>query len=186
LKIELEIVEKIYYNVGTIVIKWVKVERRNIPAFWIFHEVELMFLGQFKHTIDEKGRMTIPARFRNLLADGAFITRGFDQNLIVLSRSDFEKLSQHVHSLSLTKPDVRDLIRLLFAHAVMAEFDKSGRILIPQFLRNSAQLDGAVVVVGFGKFFEIWSHKLWTEKEVQFENAALTAKKFEMFDLPLE
>ena len=145
-----------------------------------------MFLGQFKHTIDEKGRMTIPARFREMLGDFAYITHGFDQNLIVLTRDNFGKLSQSVHRLSMTKPEVRDLIRLLFAHAVLVEFDKSGRIIIPQFLRKAAQLDGSVIVVGFGKFFEIWSQQLWAKKEVQFEDAKLNAKKFEMFDLSLE
>lgn len=164
---------------------WEKVERRIRPAFWLFRKVELMFLGQFEHNIDEKGRLTIPAAFREELSQGAYITRGFDNNLIVLSKESFEKLFQRAQALSLTKSEVRDMNRLFFANATLVEFDKAGRVLIPQFLRLAAKLDSSVVVAGTGKYFEIWAKHLWAEKGEQFDDAGLNEKKFEMLDWSL-
>jgi len=109
-----------------------------------------MFLGQYQHNIDEKGRLTIPARFRDQLADGAYIIRGFDRNLMVLTPAYFETLYDRVNHMNLTDPTARLLKRLIFSGADRVEVDKAGRILLPQFLRQSASLNGDVVVVGVG------------------------------------
>ena len=90
-----------------------------------------MFLGQYRHNLDNKGRLTIPARFRELLSDGAYITQGFDKNLMVLTAPTFEFISQRVNQMSITDPTARELKRLLFSTADRVEPDSNGRILIP-------------------------------------------------------
>ena len=144
-----------------------------------------MFLGQHEHTIDEKGRMTIPARFREALEAGAYITQGFDQNLIVLTSPDFEKLTQVLNRMSLTDPTARQLRRHFFANADRLEVDKAGRILLPQFLRQVAHLDGNAMVVGAGEYVEIWSKSLWEQQQVILQDAEANAQKFAALDLSL-
>ena len=143
-----------------------------------------MFLGQFEHAIDEKGRMTIPARFREELGEVAYITRAFDQNLTVMPESVFESLADRISDLTVTDPEVRLLQNLIFSNAVRVEFDRAGRILIPQFLRDGAGLQSAAVVVGQGKRFEIWSPELWTE-QVKVQNSPEMAQHFKELNLPM-
>jgi MraZ protein len=142
-----------------------------------------MFLGQHEHTIDEKGRLIIPARYREPLEAGAFITRGFDNNLIVLTASHFEQIYQRVNQMSMTDPSARSLRRLMFANADRVQFDKTGRILIPQFLRDAAGLNSSVVVVGVGDFFEIWSAEQWAKQSEQLRDAETNAQRFAALNL---
>jgi MraZ protein len=160
------------------------VERRyisGVPA--IKHGIEHMFLGQYRHNIDNKGRLTIPARFRELLADGAYITQGFDRNLMVLRSPSFEGISRRVNQLSMTDPDVRELRRLIFSTADRADVDRSGRILIPQFLRTVAQIDSEVMVVGVGDYFELWAPEIWDQQLNQLQDVESNAQRFSAFDL---
>jgi MraZ protein len=143
-----------------------------------------MFLGRFYHTLDDKGRLTIPARFRDLLLpDGAYVMQGFDKNLLVLPTAAFNVLSQEVNQKSMTDPTSRLLRRLVFSTANRLEFDRAGRILIPQFLRQSAGLDTDVVVVGAGRYFEIWSPDAWEAQDEQLQDAQANAQRFSAFDL---
>jgi MraZ protein len=142
-----------------------------------------MFLGQYEHTIDDKGRLTIPARYRDLLPDGAYITQGFDANLIVLPPALYEQLSKRISNLSLTEPSARLLRRLMFSSAEKVDVDKSGRILIPQFLRQNANLDSAAMVVGSGDFFEIWSPAEWAGQSAKLKDADANAERFAGLDL---
>jgi MraZ protein len=142
-----------------------------------------MFLGQHEHTIDEKGRLIIPARYREPLEAGAFITRGFDQNLIVLTASHFEQIYQRVNQMSMTDPSARSLRRLMFANADRVQFDKTGRILIPQFLRETAGLNSSVVVVGVGEFFEIWSAEQWAKQSEQLGDTETNTQRFAALNL---
>ncbi len=143
-----------------------------------------MFLGQYEHAIDEKGRMTIPARFRDELGEIAYITRAFDQNLTAMPEPVFNSLADRLNDLSVTVPEVRLLQSLIFSNAVRVEFDRSGRILIPQFLRDQARLQGAAIVVGQGKRFEIWAPELWVE-QVSAQNSPAIALRFKELNLPL-
>ena len=137
-------------------------------------QVEQMFFGQFYHNIDEKGRLTIPARYRDILAaEGAYLMRGFDQNLMVFPASTFESISHRVDQMSLTDPRTRLLRRLVFSTASQIEIDKAGRILLPQFLRQSCHLDSNAVVAGVGKFFEIWSPERWAGQDEQLQDDSL-------------
>jgi MraZ protein len=145
-----------------------------------------MFLGQYEHTIDEKGRLTVPSRFRELLQDGAYITQGFDQNLVVLTAATFDHISSRVNRMSITDPTARQLKRLIFSHADRLEVDRAGRILIPQFLRASAQLDGAAIMVGVGDYFEIWSPERWQEQNTLLQDGEANAQRFAALDLSVQ
>lgn len=144
-----------------------------------------MFLGQFYHNLDEKGRLTIPSKFRELLGlDGAFVMQGFDHNLMVLPSALFESLSVRVNSMSITNASARKLRRVVFATATKVEVDKIGRILIPQFLRKAAELQGSATIVGSGSYFEIWSSENWESQQIELDNIQNDPTLFESLDLP--
>jgi MraZ protein len=147
-------------------------------------QVEHMFLGQYRHTLDNKGRLTIPARFRDALSDGAYITQGFDRNLRVLTVQAFERIYQGADRLSSTDPVARQLRRLIFASANLVEPDKVGRILIPHFLRDVAGLVDEAVVVGVGDSIEIWSPENWEKQVSLLQDADANAERFTALDLP--
>lgn len=151
----------------------------------IIGEIELMFLGTYEHTIDEKGRMTIPVRFRDLIVEGAYITLGFDHNLMVLTNEVFSSLSARINAMSITNSSARDLRRLMFANAVLIETDKAGRILIPNFLRQMIQLEGQAIVIGVGNYFEIWSPQLWSPKSTELLDGEINSQRYETLDLSL-
>ena len=142
-----------------------------------------MFLGQYRHTIDNKGRMIVPARFRDLLSDGAYIAQGFDRNLMVLTVASFEFISQRVNQLSLTDETARQLRRLIFASADRVDVDKAGRIRIPQFLLERATFDTEAVIVGVGDYFEIWAPDSWKKQESFLQDADANAQRFAALDL---
>ena len=142
-----------------------------------------MFLGQYRHNFDAKGRLTIPARFRELLTDGAFVTQGFEKNLMVLITPAFEVITQRVNQTSITDPTARDLKRLLFSNADRVAPDKNGRILIPQFLREQSGLKSEAVLVGVGDYFEIWSPEQWEEKMALLNDTDANAQRFVGLDL---
>lgn len=120
-----------------------------------------MFLGEYEHSIDEKGRVAVPARFREELSEGMILTRGFDKCLNVYPRTAWEALRSGVGSLSVGLSDVRNLRRFVFSGAADVETDRQGRILIPPNLREFAGLAEQVVVVGNDTYFEIWSRERW-------------------------
>jgi len=144
-----------------------------------------MFLGQFVHSIDTKSRLTIPASFRGMLDDGAYITQGLDPNLMVLTPASFQVLYDRVNQLSMTDPKARDLKRLMFGNAAEVKLDSAGRILIPQFLQEFAGLEGTALVVGVGKHFEIWSPGVWAKATERLNDPNLNAERFVDLDLPL-
>jgi MraZ protein len=142
-----------------------------------------MFLGQYRHALDNKGRLMVPARFRELLADGGYITQGFDRNLMVLTAQAFEFVSQRVNQLSLTDETARQLRRLIFATADRVDLDKTGRIRVPQFLIERAAFHGEAVIVGVGDYFEIWAPETWENQESMLQDAEVNAHRFEALDL---
>ena len=168
------------YNCG---LKWIKVERRISGVPQLTRKVEHMFLGQYHHTLDEKGRMTIPARFRDLLADGTYVTQGFDQNLKLLTEPAFEAMAAKVNGLSETNPKIRKLRRLFFASAGKVDLDRLGRVLIPQFLRDFAGLGKEAVIVGVGESIEIWSPDGWQKQLDELSDADANAQQFAELDL---
>lgn len=143
-----------------------------------------MFLGQFRHNLDDKGRLTIPSRFRELLlADGAYLMQGFDNNLIVAPLATFDIWVRQLDEESLTNPSARLLRRTFFAMAVQAEFDKVGRILVPQFLRQAAGLLAEAVITGNGDYFEIWSPEVWAKQVEALQDVPANTQRFAPFNI---
>lgn len=120
-----------------------------------------MFLGEYTHTIDEKGRVTIPARYRGELAAGLVVTRGFDQNLMIFPVSEWQDLADRIKERPLSDESVRAFRRRVFAGAVDLEPDRQGRIVLPQYLREFAGIDGEVVIAGMFDYIELWSAASW-------------------------
>lgn len=142
-----------------------------------------MFLGQYRHNLDSKDRLTVPARYREPLEKGAYVMQGFDRNLMVMTEEAFDAVRAHLQGMSFTEPITRLLRRLIFSTADRVELDKAGRILIPQFLRQNMQLDGEVVLVGAGDYFEIWAPEAWAEQNAQLQDSQANAQRFAALDL---
>jgi MraZ protein len=144
-----------------------------------------MFLGEYRHSLDSKDRLTVPVRYRELIVDGAFILRGFDRNLMVLTSKAFDAISRRLDHMSLTDPLARDLRRRIFGSASHLEIDKAGRILIPDFLCQKAGLssDQDAVLVGQGSYFEIWSSGEWALQQQALDQAEANTERFKVLDL---
>ncbi|HUV25951.1 MAG: division/cell wall cluster transcriptional repressor MraZ [Anaerolineales bacterium] len=159
-------------------------ERRENRRSYIKGKLEQMFLGRYHHTVDEKGRLTVPARYRDLLAaEGAYLTQGFDSNINVYPIPIFERISLRVNRLSMTDPSARLLRRLMFSNAELVVLDKAGRILVPHFLREGLNLDSEAVIVGMGDYFEIWSPNQWVGQTAMMEESEPIAVRFMDLDL---
>ena len=128
-----------------------------------------MFLGEFVHTIDGGGRLTIPARFRADLTLGLVITRGLDRCLAIYPLEEWGQLAERVSGLPMTDRRARAFRRLVFANASDAVPDKQGRVLIPPRLREYASLDGEVVVTGLHTYIEVWNPESWGEEREHVE-----------------
>jgi len=120
-----------------------------------------MFMGQFQHSLDPKGRLIIPARFRELLGDTFILTKGLDRCLFVYPKDEWAVLEQKLKSLPFTQKDARAFIRFFFSGAVEIEMDKQGRILVPPQLREYANIDKDLVIIGVSNRAEIWSVEEW-------------------------
>jgi MraZ protein len=120
-----------------------------------------MFIGEYQHTIDPKGRIIMPSRFREGLGERFVLTKGLDECLFVYSAEEWEVLENKLKRLPLTNKDARAFIRFFFSGASECEVDKQGRILIPSNLRDFAKLDKEIVVTGVSTRIEIWSKDKW-------------------------
>lgn len=121
-----------------------------------------MFVGEYTHTIDPKGRLAIPYRMRRELEDGAVVTRGIDGCLAVYTKGEWDTLAAKVAALPLSDPKARRFARFFLAGAVEVEFDKQGRVLVPATLRDYAALGSSVVVAGVYNRIELWSTERWS------------------------
>lgn len=122
-----------------------------------------MFVGEYNHSIDNKGRVTVPSKFREALGERFTVTKGLDGCLWVYPQKEWEKFSEKLAGLPIAKKDARNFARFFLAGACEAEPDKMGRILIPQVLRDYAHLESDAVVIGAGARAEIWSRSAWEE-----------------------
>jgi MraZ protein len=135
-----------------------------------------LFLGEYEHSVDAKGRVAIPAKFRLQVETGLVVTRGFEHCLFAYPMQEWEQLSQRVSSLPLGQPQARQLRRLLFANAFDTELDKQGRILLPGALREYAGIGELAVIAGMNTYFEIWSQEAWAGEQASLaEDAAAIA-----------
>jgi MraZ protein len=128
-----------------------------------------MFLGEYTHTIDDKGRVTIPARYRGELAAGLVVTRGFDENLMVFPISEWQAMAERIAARPLSDESVRAFRRRVFAGAADLEPDRQGRIVLPQYLRDFAGIDGEVVIAGMFNYIELWSAEAWQAMRASVE-----------------
>lgn len=142
-----------------------------------------MFLGQFQHNFDEKGRLMIPARYRELLAAGAFITQGFDKCLMVMTDAYFAQVYDRINSMNLADPTARLLRRLILSNAYPVEVDKVGRILVPGNLRPVIALNGEAIVAGQGDYFEVWNPAEWNQQMDQLQDIETNNQRFATLDL---
>ena len=126
-----------------------------------------MFRGRFEHTIDSKGRVSIPAKFRELLSekyDDRIIITNFDRCLVAFPYEEWRNVEDKISSLSMVKKEVKAFQRFFISGATECPIDKLGRVLIPPTLRNYALLEKDVVFAGMGKMFEVWSRERWSEE----------------------
>ncbi len=131
-----------------------------------------MFIGEYSHNLDAKGRMAMPAKFRAKLTGGAIITRGLDRCLFVFSGQEWETLAQKLIALPLAQANSRAFVRLMLAGATDVNLDKQGRILIPDYLREYAGLKKQVIVAGLYNRIEIWDGESWKQYKMKTESAS--------------
>ncbi|MEO3947445.1 division/cell wall cluster transcriptional repressor MraZ [Gorillibacterium sp. CAU 1737] len=145
-----------------------------------------MFMGEHQHNMDEKGRLTIPSRFREELGETFVITRGLDQCLFVYPLSEWAVLEQKLKALSLMKSDARAFTRFFFSGAIECELDKQGRVNLPKNLTEHAKLDKECVVIGVSNRVEIWSREVWSDYAQKSEESFNEiAEKLVDFDFDL-
>ena len=128
-----------------------------------------MLLGQYERTMDDKGRLAVPAELRPGLGSGAVLTRGFDNCLCIYPAARWEAFALAVDDLPDVSPEARDLARSVFGGAVPCDLDRQGRVAIPPFLREHAGLSADIVVVGVNIRAEIWDREAWLERQRRFE-----------------
>ena len=122
-----------------------------------------MFIGEYNHNLDTKGRMAIPAKFRNLLKKGAVVTKGLDNCLFLYPKEKWEEMAQKFAELPISQSKARAFARHLLAGAVQVEFDNQGRITLPDYLRQFAGLKKKVIVAGLYDRLEIWDETNWNK-----------------------
>ncbi len=142
-----------------------------------------MFLGTYQHSLDAKGRIIVPSRFRDDLINGGFVLRGFDHCLMVMTTSYFDAMYQRINAMNLAAPASRALRRLLLANAYGISPDKVGRISLPQDLREFASINGDTVVVGQGEYFELWTPENWKKQQESLNDFDANSGRFEALDL---
>ncbi|MSS43714.1 division/cell wall cluster transcriptional repressor MraZ [Anaerosalibacter bizertensis] len=135
-----------------------------------------MFIGEYQHNVDNKGRLIVPSKLREGLGENFIMTKGLDNCLFVYPKSEWHILEEKLKSLPLTSRDARAFVRFFFSGATECELDKQGRILIPANLRNHSKLEREAVIIGVGIRVEIWSKEEWDiyneDDSLSYENIA--------------
>ena len=126
-----------------------------------------MFYGEYEHTIDKKGRVIIPSKFRDFFreyhVEKLYVTRGLDKCLFVFTENEWKSQESKYRSMPFTRSDARKFNRLLFSGAVEIECDKQGRVLLPKYLKDFADIKKDIVMIGVSNRIEIWSREVWNE-----------------------
>jgi MraZ protein len=135
-----------------------------------------VFTGEYRHSVDEKGRIAIPSRFRVQLEEGAFVSRWIDVCLAIFPKGDWDALAEKVAALPLADASSRTFQRFIFAGAFEIELDRQGRVVLPASLRGFAGLEGEAVIVGSRDHAEIWAPARWEEYRRELESPEALAK----------
>ncbi len=142
-----------------------------------------MFMGEYQHSIDMKGRLIVPSKFREQLEEGFILTRGLDNCLFGYPLDEWQKLEEKLKALPVTKRDARAFTRFFFSGASEASLDKQGRVNIPANLREFAKIEKDCMIIGVSSRIEIWSAELWEayyeESEESFNDIAENLIDFE-------
>lgn len=143
-----------------------------------------MFIGEYRHNIDEKGRLALPAKFRGKLAGGVVITKGLESSLVIYTTEEWEKIAPKLSDLPYTQANARAFSRLILSGACDCELDRQGRINIPGNLREYAKLKTNAVIVGVYSRIEVWDAREWEDyrNRVETESGEI-AEKIENFGL---
>ena len=128
-----------------------------------------MFLGEYERTLDEKCRLTVPCELRHGLTSGAVLARSFDNCLCIYPNSEWERVARAIEDLPEIRFESREIAREIYSGAAACSLDRQGRVTIPVYLRERAQLAEHVVVAGVGRRVEIWSREAWLERRDNFE-----------------
>ena len=137
-----------------------------------------MLIGEYRHTLDTKKRLAIPAKLRKELGERAILTRGLNNCLFLYPMAQWEKLTEKLSQLPVGQGDTRSFMRLLFSGAVEVELDQLGRILIPDYLKAYAELDTNLVIAGIYDRLEVWNEDRWTNYKAEVEkNTDMIAEK---------
>lgn len=128
-----------------------------------------MFIGEYNHNLDEKGRLAIPAKFRTILKKGAVVTKGLDGCLFLYSKHQFEEIAKKFAALPLSQSKARAFARHMLAGAMDLEFDNQGRITLPEYLRKFSSLRKKVIVAGLYNHLEIWDELAWNKYKISSE-----------------
>jgi len=128
-----------------------------------------MFIGEYYHSTDQKGRMAIPKKFRSDLAKGAVVTRGLDKCLFIYTKKEWQALADKLASLPISKANTRAFARLMLAGAMEVGVDKQGRVLLPDYLRKYAGIKKQVVVAGLYNRVEVWDKTAWNKYKTNTE-----------------
>lgn len=141
-----------------------------------------MFIGEYLHNLDEKGRLAVPKKFRPDLAKGAVVTRGLDNCLFLYTKIEWKKLADKLATLPFSQANTRAFARLMLAGAMDVEVDKQGRMVLPEYLRGFAGLKKNVVVAGLYSRLELWDQGKWEEykKKTEGESNQIAEQMFEL------
>ena len=142
-----------------------------------------MFIGQYQSVLDNDRSLLIPSQFHGQLSEGAYITRGFEQNLMVMGNEVFQEIYNRVVSLNLADPLARLLLRLILGNASRLEVDESGRMIIPQDLATFANLEKDITLVGQGDYFELWAPSHWEKQSAKLLDTESNTERFAQLDL---
>lgn len=141
-----------------------------------------MFIGEYSHNIDDKGRMAIPAKFRRDLQKGAVVTRGLDNCLFLYTKTEWEKLAEKLAALPISQSNTRAFSRLMLAGAMDVEIDKQGRVVLPEYLRQFAGIKKSLVIAGLYNRLEIWDQEKWNiyKNQTEAESSVIAEKMGEL------
>lgn len=135
-----------------------------------------MFIGEYRHSLDSKNRLIMPAKFRDELGSSFVITKGLDNCLFIYSGEEWRNIENKLKALPMTNKDARAFVRFFFAGATECEIDKQGRVLIPSNLKEFARIDKDVVIIGVSTRLEIWSVDEWNkfnnDANISYEDVA--------------
>jgi len=142
-----------------------------------------LFLGHYSTQLKNSNQLQLPLELREHISGGIYLTRGFDQNLLILKADTFKEIYAQISSLNIADPLARLLMRMFLGTASYIEMDDTKTIPVPPSLMDYAKLESRVVIIGQGEYLEIWSPSQWDQQETQIQDAQANAQRFSSFTI---